>query len=249
MLTNLNDYLRDLMVYIPEGEIRLRDFRNEQKWISSNYKFGMPGIRKNLKEVTWNVKLEPFYLAKYTVTEELYAIIMGKEFVTKTEAQKPVVNVSWIDAVNFCNLLSDSLSFDRFYNFDNESKEVVCNYVTNGFRLPTDAEWQYACKAKSKGYRYDEIDKIAWYKDNSNERVHEVGKKMPNEWGLYDTIGNVWEWCWDLYDAETFGTYRIIRGGSWAEEERGCGATSRRKSMPDFYIDDLGFRIARSIIL
>lgn len=77
MLTNLNHYLNELMVYIPEGEIRLRDFRNEQKWISSNYKFGMPGKRKNLKEVIWNVEIQPFYLAKYTVTEELYATIMG----------------------------------------------------------------------------------------------------------------------------------------------------------------------------
>ena len=81
-------------------------------------------IRKNLKEVIWNVKIKPFYLAKYTVTEELYAIIMGKKFSTTTEARKPVVNVSWIDAVNFCNLLSDALGYDKFYDFDNERKLV-----------------------------------------------------------------------------------------------------------------------------
>ncbi|WP_028777119.1 formylglycine-generating enzyme family protein [Shimazuella kribbensis] len=248
MIANLNDYFRELMVYIPKGETRLRDFLNEQKWISSNYKFGIPGIRKNLKEVIWDVEIEPFYLAKYTVTEELFAIIMGEKFATTTKSQKPVVDVSWLNAVNFCNLLSDAMGFDRFYSFDNASNEVVCNYGTNGFRLPTDAEWQYACKANSKGYRYGEIDEIAWYKGNSNERVHDIGGKMPNEWGLHDMIGNVWEWCWDLYDKETFGAYRIIRGGSWAEEERGCGATCRRKSMPDFHIDDIGFRIARSIL-
>lgn len=118
MLANLNDYLKNLMVYIPGGEISLRDFRNEQKWISTNYKFGMPGIRKNLKEVIWNVEIKPFYLAKYTVTEELYAFIMGKEFLTTTEARKPVVNVSWIDAVNFCNLLSDARGYDKYYDFD-----------------------------------------------------------------------------------------------------------------------------------
>ena len=84
MIANLNDYLKDLMVYIPEGEILLRDFRNEEKWISSNYKFGMPGFRKNLKEVIRNVNIKPFYIAKYTVTEELYAIIMGKKFSTTT---------------------------------------------------------------------------------------------------------------------------------------------------------------------
>ena len=248
MLANLNDYLKEVMVYIPEGEIYLRDFRNEQKWISSNYKFGMPGIRKNLKEVIWEVEIKSFYLAKYTVTEALYAFIMEEKLLLSIKNRKPVVNVSWIDAVNFCNSLSDVLGYDRFYDCDKVSKSVVCNSSSNGFRLPTDAEWQYTCKAKSKGYRYGEIDEIAWYKDNSNERVHEVGEKMPNEWGLYDMIGNVWEWCWDLYDEEKFGNYRIIRGGSWAEVERGCGATCRRKSMPNFNIDDIGFRIARSIV-
>ncbi len=116
---------------------------------------------------------------------------MEKKFITKTEAQKPVVNVTWIDAVNFCDLLSDVLSYEKFYAFDHESKSVFCNYSANGFRLPTDAEWQYACKANSKGYRYSEIDEIAWYKDNSNERVHQVGGKKPSDWGLYDMIGNV----------------------------------------------------------
>lgn len=191
MLTNLNHYLKELMVYIPEGEICLRDFQNEHKWISSNYKFGMPGIRKNLKEVIWNVEIKPFYLAKYTVTEDLYAVIMGKKFSITTMDQKPIVNVSWIDAVKFCNSLSDVLGYDKYYDCDQNSKSVVCNHSSNGFRLPTDAEWQYACKAKSKGYRYGEIDEIAWYKDNSNEHVHNVGKKAPNDWGLHDMIGNV----------------------------------------------------------
>lgn len=85
MIANLNGYLKDLMVYIPEGEISLRDYRNEQKWISSNYKFGMPGIRKNLKEVIWNIEIKPFYLAKYTVAEELYATVTGKKFLTTNQ--------------------------------------------------------------------------------------------------------------------------------------------------------------------
>lgn len=154
MLTNLNHYLNELMVYIPNGEISLRDFRNEQKWISSNYKFGMPGKRINLKEVNWKIEIQSFYLAKYTVTEELYTGIMGKKFLTPINDRKPIVNVSWIDAVNFCNALSDALGYDKFYDYDQQSKLVVCNHRSNGFRLPTDAEWQYACKAKSKGYRY-----------------------------------------------------------------------------------------------
>ncbi|UOY92823.1 formylglycine-generating enzyme family protein [Ectobacillus sp. JY-23] len=243
MLTNLHDYLKDIMVHIPAGQIRLRDFRNEQKWISSNYKFGMPGTRNNLKEIVWDVEVKQFYLAKYTVTEELYEAVMG---FSKTGGRQPVVNISWLEAVYFCNVLSEALGYEKFYGVDDEGKLVTCHTSSNGFRLPTDAEWQYACQASSTGYRYDNITKIAWYKDNSHGQVHEVGKKQPNAWGLYDMIGNVWEWCWDLYDEETFGDYRIIRGGSWAEEERGCGATCRRKSMPDFSIDDIGFRVARN---
>lgn len=248
MFPNLDNYVSSLMIHIPKGKTRLRDFKDEQKWISSNYQFAIPGRRKNLKEVIWDVEIEPFFLAKYPVTEEFYSMIRREHLDKWNYTQKPAVNVSWINAVIFCNLLSEELNFEKFYEINKENNEITCNFGSNGFRLPTDAEWQYACKADSKGYRYGEIDKIAWYKDNSNEQVHEVGEKMPNNWGLYDMIGNVWEWCWDLYDPETFGDYRIIRGGSWAEEERGCGATCRRKSMPNFSIDDIGFRIARSIV-
>lgn len=124
---------------------------------------------------------------------------------------------------------------------------MACDWAADGYRLPTDAEWQYACKAGTPGYRYGEIGDIAWYADNSGGRVHDVGDKVPNPWGLFDMLGNVWEWCWDLYDEEVYGSYRILRGGGWAEAERGCGASVRRRSHPTFAIDDLGFRLARRI--
>jgi len=104
----------------------------------------------------------------------------------------------------------------------------------------------FGSKAGTTGYRYGEINKIAWYNENSGGKIHEVGTKEPNEWGLYDMLGNAWEWCWDIYDEEVYGSYRILRGGSWAEDSRGCGASCRRRSHPTFCIDDLGFRIAKT---
>ncbi len=94
-----------------------------------NSKQGIPGMRKNLKEAIWDVKITPFYLAKYTVTEEFYEIIIGKKLAITNDARKSKLNVSWIEAVKFCNLLSDALGYD------NDSNEVGCNYWTNGFRL------------------------------------------------------------------------------------------------------------------
>ena len=118
----------------------------------------------------------------------------------------------------------------------------------DGYRLPTEAEWEYACRAGTTGARYGRLDEIAWYRGNSHERVHEVGGKQPNAWGLYDMLGNVWEWCWDRYDAEAYGTYRVLRGGGWFDERWGCRASVRRRSHPTFRIDDVGFRIARSTL-
>ena len=113
----------------------------------------------------------------------------------------------------------------------------------SGFRLPTDAEWEYACRAGTRGPRYGLLDEIAWYRDNSEARPRPVGLKAPNAWELHDMLGNVWEWCDDLYDPEVYGTYRIFRGGGWADQDRGVLATNRRRSHPSFAIDDLGFRV------
>lgn len=94
--------------------------------------------------------------------------------------------------------------------------------IKNGFKLPTDAQWQYACRGNISGYRYSNIEDIAWFEGNSNGKLHKVKNKQANEFGLFDMIGNVWEWCFDLYDEKRYGNYRIIRGGSFATEERAC---------------------------
>jgi formylglycine-generating enzyme required for sulfatase activity len=213
------------IVRIPGGEIELRDDRIKSKW---------------------NADIRPFLLAQYPVTMGLYYAITNKSPNSFDGDLKPVVNISWNEAISFCNLLSQNAGLKECYSISNDGENIICDWESNGYRLPSEAEWQYACKAGTNGYRYGELDKIAWYNENSGGKIHEVGRMEPNAWGLYDMLGNVWEWCWDLYDEQVYGTYRIFRGGSWAEEARGCGASCRRRSHPSFSIDDLGFRLAQS---
>lgn len=177
---------------------------------------------------------------------DLYYAITNKSPNSFEGDLKPVVNISWNDAISFCNLLSQKAGPKECYFISNDGENIICDWESDGYRLPSEAEWQYACKAGTTGYRYGELDKIAWYNENSGGKIHEVGRKEPNAWGLSDMLGNVWEWCWDLYDEQVYGSYRIFRGGSWAEEARGCGASCRRRSHPSFCIDDLGFRLAQS---
>lgn len=215
------------MVDIPAGEIQLRDDRIKSSWA---------------------VEVNAFQLAPIPVTKALYFSLMSQSAGFTDVMQAPVVDVSWNDAIHFCNMLSRHSGLDECYSATEDGECVVCNWETDGYRLPTEAEWQYACRAGSDGYRYGELDDIAWYEGNSGGALHVVGKKHPNAWGLYDMLGNVWEWCWDIYDPDVYGSYRVFRGGSWAEEARGCGATCRRRSHPTFRIEDLGFRLARSIL-
>ncbi len=254
MNSQLALYVNSVMLPVPAGTETLRNYRDDQKWISSDSTMSIPGQKGKLTEIETTVEIKPFLLATYQVTKGLYEVVINKvQYTVKTNFEDilganavPVVNVSWYDAVHFCNQLSRECGLKECYTFDQNSGNVIREGNTDGYRLPTDAEWQYACKAASTGYRYGEIGDIAWYGENAEGRIHEVGKKQPNQWGLYDMLGNTWEWCWDLYDEKTYGEYRIFRGGSWAEEARGCGATSRRRGHPTFKIDDLGFRLAKS---
>ncbi|NBD27415.1 formylglycine-generating enzyme family protein [Paenibacillus glycinis] len=214
------------MANIPAGVIQLRDDR----------------IHKS-----WTVEVDAFLLAPVPVTQASYASLAHGTNRRGEQPQAPVADVSWRDAVIYCNMLSRQSGLEDYYSIDDGGEHVVRNMGANGYRLPTEAEWQYACKAGTAGYRYGGLDEVAWYRGNAEGRVRDVGGKAPNAWGLYDMLGNVWEWCWDQYDADVYGPYRVFRGGSWAEEARGCGATCRRRSHPAFRIDDLGFRLARSL--
>ncbi|MFF3666023.1 formylglycine-generating enzyme family protein [Microtetraspora malaysiensis] len=215
------------LIGIPAGEIVLRDEGTKTRW---------------------TVEVAAFRLAPHPVTRELYRAVVGEAPESPAGPRTPVTDVSWLDGVRFCNLLSRAEGLDLCYTIgsDPDGQDVVCDWAADGYRLPSEAEWEYACRAGTFGVRYGELDEIAWYRGNSGGEVHDVATRAPNAWGLHDMIGNVWEWCWDVYDPTVYGPYRVFRGGGVYDHPRGCRASCRRKSHPTFRIDDLGFRLARS---
>ncbi|MEJ3749960.1 SUMF1/EgtB/PvdO family nonheme iron enzyme [Actinomycetes bacterium KLBMP 9797] len=180
---------------------------------------------------SWAVDVASFDLAAVPVTQP-------------GNARLPRAGVSWWDAIRSCNAMSERDGYPPAYRVHGD--DVEWDTSADGYRLPTEAEWEHACRAGTAGPRYGPLDEIAWYRGNSDGRVHEVGTKRPNAWGLYDMIGNVWDWCWDIYDAEVYGEYRVLRGGGWFDEHWSCRASVRRRSHPSLQIDDVGFRVARS---
>ncbi|GLW12764.1 hypothetical protein Misp01_78920 [Microtetraspora sp. NBRC 13810] len=206
-------------------------------------------LRDEGTRTEWRIEVGAFRLARYPVTRELYRDVLGEAPASPAGPRTPVTEVSWLDAVRFCNLLSRATGLEPCYTIgdDPDGQDVVCDWAAGGHRLPSEAEWEYACRAGTPGVRYGELDEIAWYRGNSGGRLHDVGTRAPNAWGLHDMIGNVWEWCWDVYDPGVYGPYRVFRGGGAHDLPRGCRASCRRKSHPTLRIDDLGFRLARSL--
>ena len=147
----------------------------------------------------------PFFLGIHEVTQGQYQAVMGNNpSLFKGSDDLPVENVSWLDAVGFCNKLSEREKRTPFYRIDGTEVTIVGG---NGYRLPTEAEWEYACRAKSTtlypfGDDAGKLGEHAWYDGNSEGKTHPVGQKLPNAWGLYDMLGNVWEWCADWYRRE-----------------------------------------------
>ncbi|MEV0241824.1 formylglycine-generating enzyme family protein [Streptomyces sp. NPDC050674] len=213
------------MVAVPAGSVTLSDRRTER---------------------SWTVEVAPFRMSAYPVTQAWYAEVTGERPSAARGELLPVEGVSWWDAVRFCDALSRREGLTPAYTVRPGDETADWDTTADGYRLPTEAEWEHACRAGTTGPRYGPLDDIAWYRANSGDGVHPVGGREPNAWGLYDMLGNVWDWCWDLYDADVYGSYRVLRGGGWSDEHWSCRASVRRRSHPTFRIDDVGFRVARS---
>jgi formylglycine-generating enzyme required for sulfatase activity len=190
----------------------------------------------------WQVDLQPYRIAAHQVTQAEYEAVTGTAY--SGSGRLPATGISWWDAIGFCNALSEREKLSPAYEISADT--VAWDATADGYRLPTEAEWEHACRADTTGPRYGELNEIAWYRDNSGERIHEVGGKLPNAWSLHDMLGNAWDWCWDLYDPEVYGPYRVLRGGGWFDEHWSCRASVRRRSHPTFQVDDVGFRLSRS---
>ena len=191
---------------------------------------------------THSVTISNFYLCKYEVTQALWRAVMGNNPSSFKGNSLPVGNVSWNDCQTFISRLN--------------------NLTGKNFRLPTESEWEYAARGgnRSRGYKYsgsNVLSDVAWYDDNSGSKTHPVGSKSPNELGLYDMSGNVWEWCSDWYGTyssssqtnptgASSGSGRVDRGGSWLGGAWLCRSSNRDNIAPVGRDYDLGLRLALS---
>ncbi len=207
-------------------------------------------LRDEGTQRTWEVELDPFLLSSVHLTRADARAILGEVPEAAAGPETPVTEISWNDSVRLCNRLSEAAGLRPCYSGHAgvDAEEVVVDGNADGYRLPTEAEWEYACRAGSTEPRYGELDRIAWHLGNSGDEIHDVGTRAPNAWGFFDMIGNAWEWCWDVFDPQVYGPYRVFRGGGFADRPRGCRASCRRKSHPTLRIEDVGLRLARTIV-
>ena len=235
-----------------------------------------------------NVTVSSFEIGMTEVTFGQYYPSIGKE-IKESRKNYAAANVNWYEAVIYCNKLSIQYGYEPCYTINGETdpslwgnevpyfteaegsvgdmnawNAIQCNFNADGYRLPTDAEWAFAARGgnKSKNYTYsgsDNIDEVGWYADNAKKDGEEVAKKKPNELGIYDMSGNVWEWCWDksgVYSKKSEvnptgpteeNHYRVIRGGGDGSSEDYCALTYTESDYPDVKSWYYGFRLCRSI--
>ena len=212
------------------------------------FDMGHNGSKSEFERPQHGVKItKPFYCGKYEVTQEQWKAVMGTSPSKFPGAKNPVESVSWADCQAFVQKLNEKLGAQA-----------------GKFGLPTEAQWEYACRAGTNPDQADQahaglIMATAWYDANSEKKTHPVGEKKPNAWGLYDMQGNVWEWCVDWYGSRFYsqppgddpngpaeGTFRVLRGGGWNDNSWACRPMARGDRDPELKLDDVGLRVIRS---
>jgi len=211
------------------------------------------------------VAVSPFYIDKYLVTQEQYQAVMGDNPSRWKGARNPVEQVRWSDAVRFCNARSRREGLQLCYDL----QTWQCNFEANGYRLPTEAEWEYACRAGAQtayffGNGPAQLADYAWSEKNAGGHPQPVGQKRPNAWGLYDMSGNLWQWCNDFYKVDYYqeapqenprgpkeGETKVVRGGAWRFSAESCRSGYRYNENPGyvdvcFGYDIYGFRCVRN---
>jgi len=206
------------------------------------------------------ITLSGFEMSTTEITQAQYMSIMDDNpSYFKLDNNCPVERVTWKDAITCCNKLSEKVGLEPCYNLS----AGACDLSKSGFRLPTEAEWEYACRSES-GLDYSlgdgesALNRAGWYQRNSQEKTQPAGQKTPNTWGLYDMHGNVWEWCNDWYDKGAYqasggknpagpksGKEKVVRGGSWLDSPKDCRSAKRRNFNPEKDYSDIGFRVVR----
>ncbi|MBU0711628.1 SUMF1/EgtB/PvdO family nonheme iron enzyme [bacterium] len=210
------------------------------------------------------ISVNDFYISNVEVTQELYKTVIGSNpSYYSNKNDHPVEQVNWYDAIQFCNKLSQTKGFQLCYKI--EGSEIVCDFGAAGYRLPTEAEWVIAAgsgdpinQVWSGTSTQDSLIHYSWFYRNSQGKTHPVSNKKPNNLGIYDMSGNVWEWCWDEYDQPVIISQnnptrslgdkaRVIHSGSWVNYSNYCQIGFRDYFRPTYNSSNIGFRVVRTV--
>jgi formylglycine-generating enzyme required for sulfatase activity len=272
----MNRYLFILFTFIFSAQFIFADDDDFVRIEGGSFVMGSPvyELGRNSGEIQHRVRISSFFIAKYQVTQKEYEEVMGNNPSLLTGENFPVENINWFEAIDYCNRRSQQEGFTPVYtidivridlgNLNNTLRWLVTwNQGADGYRLPTEAEWEYAAKGGNLSPGdfifpgSNDQTEVAWYVRNSGGSTHPVGTKEANGLGLYDMSGNVWEWCWDWYGnylpvavtnptGAARGSHRVIRGGSCYDSAAFIRSSYRYFCVPSNRSIGVGFRVVRS---